>query len=48
MAELKIEKASLVGNSMGGWVAAMTAAFDAWRRERGRSKVEPTKGLPAE
>jgi 2-hydroxy-6-oxonona-2,4-dienedioate hydrolase len=25
MAELKIEKASLVGNSMGGWVAAWTA-----------------------
>ncbi len=25
MAELKIEKAALVGNSMGGWVAAMTA-----------------------
>ncbi|MCY7375628.1 MAG: alpha/beta fold hydrolase [Pyrinomonadaceae bacterium] len=25
MAELKIEKASLVGNSMGGWVAALTA-----------------------
>ena len=25
MAELKIEKATLVGNSMGGWVAALTA-----------------------
>jgi pimeloyl-ACP methyl ester carboxylesterase len=25
MSELKIEKASLVGNSLGGWVAAMTA-----------------------
>lgn len=25
MAELKIEKASLVGNSMGGWIAALTA-----------------------
>ncbi len=25
MAELKIEKASLVGNSLGGWVAALTA-----------------------
>ncbi len=25
MSELKIEKASLVGNSMGGWVAALTA-----------------------
>lgn len=25
MAELRIEKASLVGNSMGGWVAALTA-----------------------
>jgi pimeloyl-ACP methyl ester carboxylesterase len=25
MSELKIEKASLVGNSLGGWVAAWTA-----------------------
>ena len=25
MSELKIEKASLVGNSMGGWVAALMA-----------------------
>jgi membrane-associated phospholipid phosphatase len=39
----------LAGYVLGAaWVAAMTAAFDAWRRERGRSKVEPTKGLPAE
>jgi membrane-associated phospholipid phosphatase len=39
----------LAGYVLGAaWVAAMTAAFDAWRRERGRSKVEPTKGLPTD
>jgi membrane-associated phospholipid phosphatase len=39
----------LAGYVLGAaWVAAMTAAFDAWRRERGRSTVEPTKGLRAD
>jgi membrane-associated phospholipid phosphatase len=39
----------LAGYVLGAaWVTAMIAAFDAWRRERGRPKVEPTKGLPAE
>jgi undecaprenyl-diphosphatase len=30
------------------WVTAMTAAFAAWRRERGKSGIEPTEGLPAD
>ena len=34
MAELKIEKASLVGNSLGGWVAALTAIKYPQRVER--------------
>ena len=39
----------LAGYVLGAaWVAAMTAAFDAWRRERGQSKVRPAEGLPAD
>ncbi|HET7474468.1 MAG TPA: phosphatase PAP2 family protein [Dermatophilaceae bacterium] len=30
------------------WVAAMTAAFSVWRRERGRPPVEPSEGLAPE
>ena len=30
------------------WLAAMTACFSAWRRERGRPGVEPTHGLEPE
>jgi membrane-associated phospholipid phosphatase len=39
----------LAGYVLGAaWVAAMTAAFGAWRRERGRSELELTQGLPAD
>ena len=39
----------LAGYVLGAaWVAAMTAAFGAWRRERGRPEIEPTRGLPAD
>jgi membrane-associated phospholipid phosphatase len=39
----------LAGYVLGAaWVSAMTAAFDAWRRERGRPKVAPARGLPAD
>jgi membrane-associated phospholipid phosphatase len=39
----------LAGYVLGAaWVAAMTAAFNAWRLERGRARVEPTQGLPAD
>jgi undecaprenyl-diphosphatase len=39
----------LAGYVLGAaWVTAMTAAFSAWRRERGKSRVEPTEGLPAD
>ncbi|MEA2382241.1 MAG: hypothetical protein QOH72_2212 [Solirubrobacteraceae bacterium] len=30
------------------WVAAMTAAFSAWRRDRGRGDVDPARGLEPE
>jgi undecaprenyl-diphosphatase len=30
------------------WLAASTAAFSIWRRERGRKPVEPTKGVEPE
>lgn len=30
------------------WVAAMTAAFSAWRQEQGRTPVEPKEGLEPE
>jgi membrane-associated phospholipid phosphatase len=36
----------LAGYVLGAaWVAAMTAAFSAWRRERGHGGVDPTEGL---
>jgi membrane-associated phospholipid phosphatase len=39
----------LAGYVLGAaWVTAMTAAFVAWRRERGQPEVEPTEGLPAD
>jgi membrane-associated phospholipid phosphatase len=39
----------LAGYVLGGaWVAAMTAAFSAWRRERGRGGVDPARGLEPE
>jgi membrane-associated phospholipid phosphatase len=39
----------LAGYVLGAaWVAAMTAAFEAWGRERGRPELEPTQGLPAD
>lgn len=39
----------LAGYVLGAaWVAAMTAAFGAWRRERGRAGVDPTRGLEPE
>jgi undecaprenyl-diphosphatase len=39
----------LAGYVLGAaWVAAMTAAFGAWRRERGRGAVDPTDGLEPE
>jgi membrane-associated phospholipid phosphatase len=39
----------LAGYVLGAaWLAAMTAAFSAWRRDRGRSEVDPTRGLEPE
>jgi membrane-associated phospholipid phosphatase len=39
----------LAGYVLGGaWLAAMTAAFSAWRRERGRGGVDPARGLEPE
>lgn len=39
----------LAGYVLGAaWVAAITAAFGAWRRERGRPAVEPAEGLEPE
>jgi membrane-associated phospholipid phosphatase len=39
----------LAGYVLGAaWVAAMTAAFSAWRRERGRPPVDPALGLEPE
>jgi undecaprenyl-diphosphatase len=39
----------LAGYLLGAaWVAAMTAAFSAWRRDRGRSDVDPARGLEPE
>ena len=39
----------LAGYVLGAsWVAAMTAAFSAWRRERGRPPVDPGRGLAPE
>jgi undecaprenyl-diphosphatase len=39
----------LAGYVLGAaWVAAMTAAFSAWRRERGRPPVDPKEGLAPE
>jgi undecaprenyl-diphosphatase len=39
----------LAGYVLGGaWVAAMAAAFNAWRQERGRPAVDPTRGLEPE
>jgi undecaprenyl-diphosphatase len=36
----------LAGYALGvAWVAAMIAAFNAWRRERGRAPVDPARGL---
>jgi membrane-associated phospholipid phosphatase len=36
----------LAGYLLGAaWLAAMTAAFSAWRRDRGRSGVDPARGL---
>jgi hypothetical protein len=37
----------LAGSVLGAaWVAAMTAAFAAWRRERGQTQIQPTRALP--
>ena len=39
----------LAGYVLGAaWVAAMTAAFNAWRVERGRPKADPDEGLEPE
>jgi undecaprenyl-diphosphatase len=39
----------LAGYVLGAaWVAAMTATFSAWRRDRGRSDVDPARGLEPE
>jgi membrane-associated phospholipid phosphatase len=39
----------LAGYVLGAaWVAAMTAAFSAWRRDRGRRDVDPARGLEPE
>jgi undecaprenyl-diphosphatase len=39
----------LAGYVLGAaWVAAMTAAFSAWRQERGRTPVHPSEGLAPE
>jgi membrane-associated phospholipid phosphatase len=39
----------LAGYVLGAaWVALMTAAFSAWRRERGHGGVDPAEGLEAE
>ncbi|MDQ6874354.1 MAG: phosphatase PAP2 family protein [Actinomycetota bacterium] len=39
----------LAGYALGAaWLAAMTAAFSAWRRERGRPEVAPHAGLEPE
>jgi undecaprenyl-diphosphatase len=39
----------LAGYALGAaWVAAMTASFSAWRRERGRPGVDPRRGLEPE
>jgi len=39
----------LAGYVLGAaWLAAMTAAFSAWRRDRGRGDVDPTRGLEPE
>ncbi|GAA3816631.1 hypothetical protein GCM10022226_41620 [Sphaerisporangium flaviroseum] len=39
----------LAGYALGAaWVLAMTAAFSAWRVERGRPAVDPTEGLEPE
>jgi undecaprenyl-diphosphatase len=39
----------LAGYVLGAaWLAAMTAAFSAWRRDRGRSDVDPARGLEPE
>lgn len=39
----------LAGYVLGAaWLAMMTAAFSAWRRERGRPQVDPSKGLAPE
>ncbi len=39
----------LAGYLLGAaWLAAMTAAFSAWRRERGRPSVAPREGLAPE
>src|SRR5215217_2545919 len=39
----------LAGYALGAaWVAATAAAFVAWRRERGRPEVTPTRGLEPE
>jgi len=36
----------LAGYVLGAaWVAAMIAAFNAWRRERGRPAADPARGL---
>ena len=36
----------LAGYALGlAWVAAMIAAFNAWRRERGRASADPVRGL---
>jgi undecaprenyl-diphosphatase len=36
----------LAGYALGaGWVAAMIAAFNAWRQERGRPPADPAHGL---
>jgi membrane-associated phospholipid phosphatase len=39
----------LAGYALGAaWVAAMTAAFSTWRRDRGRGEVDPARGLEPE
>src|SRR4051794_31177096 len=39
----------LAGYVLGAaWVIAMTAAFSAWRRDRGRADVDPARGLEPE
>jgi undecaprenyl-diphosphatase len=39
----------LAGYALGAaWVAAMAAAFSAWRRDRGHGAVDPTRGLEPE